>query len=87
MIVGSIVYSAAVTFVCGTDQAEVERRAEATGRTVEQSRLAGPTGTPDEVVEQQLTVATLRNYWRNALQECGFGTQGIMKLARELRGS
>ena len=49
---GSVVFSAAVTVVCGTDAAEVERRAKATGRTVEQSRLAGPTGTPVEVVEQ-----------------------------------
>jgi F420-dependent oxidoreductase-like protein len=49
---GSIVYSTAVTVVCGSDQAEVERRAKATGRTVERSRLAGPTGTPNEVVEQ-----------------------------------
>ena len=49
---GSIVYSTAVTVVCGSDQAEVERRAKATGRTVEHSRVAGPTGTPDEVVEQ-----------------------------------
>ena len=48
----SIVYSAAVRVVCGVDAAEVERRAAATGMNVEHSRLAGPTGTPDEVVEQ-----------------------------------
>ena len=38
--------------VCGVDAAEIERRAAATGQDVEHSKLAGPTGTPDEVVEQ-----------------------------------
>jgi F420-dependent oxidoreductase-like protein len=48
----SLTYSVAVSPICGTDDADVARRAEAAGRTVEHARLAGPTGTPSEVVEQ-----------------------------------
>jgi F420-dependent oxidoreductase-like protein len=48
----SLVQSVALCVVCGRDAAEVERRAKATGRTVEIARQAGPTGTPPEVVEQ-----------------------------------
>jgi len=47
----SPVYSAALSVCCGRDEAEVERRARATGRTVEEARRSGPTGTPDEVVD------------------------------------
>jgi F420-dependent oxidoreductase-like protein len=48
----SITYSAAVCVVCGANATEVEQRATATGRTVEYARQAGPTGTPQEVVDQ-----------------------------------
>jgi F420-dependent oxidoreductase-like protein len=48
----SMVLSAALSVVCGRDDAEVERRAAAIGRSVEGARQAGPTGTPPEVVER-----------------------------------
>jgi hypothetical protein len=47
-----MVLSAALSVVCGRDDAEVERRAAAVGRSVEGARQAGPTGTPPEVVER-----------------------------------
>jgi F420-dependent oxidoreductase-like protein len=48
-----LVYSVAVTTVCGRTDAEVRRRAEATGRDPEQIRTGGGVaGTPAEVVEQ-----------------------------------
>ncbi len=49
---GSIVYSAAAQTVVGRDDAEVRRRAEAIGTTVEQAKAAGYAGTPGEVVER-----------------------------------
>ncbi len=46
----SLVYSIAAPTVVGKDDAEVARRAEAIGMTVEQARADGYGGTPDEVV-------------------------------------
>ena len=48
----SMTYSAALRVVCGRDETEVERRAQAIGHTVEYARQSGPIGTPPEVVEQ-----------------------------------
>ena len=48
---GSIVHSAALVLCCGKDDAEVERRAEAIGRDVDELRKNGAAGTPGEVVE------------------------------------
>jgi F420-dependent oxidoreductase-like protein len=46
------VFSAAVTLCCGRDDAEVRRRAEAIGQSVDSLRAAGAAvGTPDEIVE------------------------------------
>jgi F420-dependent oxidoreductase-like protein len=46
------VFSAAVTVCCGRDDAEVRRRAEAIGRTVEELRAVGAAvGTPTEIVD------------------------------------
>jgi F420-dependent oxidoreductase-like protein len=47
-----LVYSAAVTMCVGKDDAEVARRAEAIGRTVEDLKANGAAGTPAEVVEK-----------------------------------
>lgn len=43
-------YSVALTTCCGTTQAEIERRALAIGRPVEELRSQGACGTPEEVV-------------------------------------
>ncbi len=48
---GSIVHSAALVLCCGKDEAEVERRATAIGRDVDELRKNGAAGTPAEVVE------------------------------------
>jgi len=47
----SIVHSAALVLCCGKDDAEVERRASAIGRDVDELRKNGAAGTPAEVVE------------------------------------
>ncbi len=47
----SIVHSAALVLCCGKDEAEVERRATAIGRDVDELRKNGAAGTPAEVVE------------------------------------
>ena len=44
--------SAAQVVCCGTDEAEVTRRAESIGRKPEELRANGAAGTPDEVVER-----------------------------------
>jgi F420-dependent oxidoreductase-like protein len=50
---GPLVLSAALTVVCGRDDAEVRRRADAIGRDIDELRAqGGVVGTPDEVVEQ-----------------------------------
>jgi F420-dependent oxidoreductase-like protein len=48
------VFSSAVVLCCGRDDAEVRRRADRIGRSVEEMRESGDAvvGTPDEVVEQ-----------------------------------
>jgi F420-dependent oxidoreductase-like protein len=45
-------FSAAVTVCCGTDEAEIERRAAAIGIPVPELRESGACGTPEEVVER-----------------------------------
>jgi F420-dependent oxidoreductase-like protein len=47
-----LVYSAAQTVCCGTDEAEVARRAAAIGRDVEQLRAGGMAGTVSELVDK-----------------------------------
>jgi F420-dependent oxidoreductase-like protein len=47
-----IVYSAAQVVCCGRDEAEIARRAEAIGRTVDELRQNGLAGTPAEIVEK-----------------------------------
>jgi alkanesulfonate monooxygenase len=44
--------SAAQVVCCGTDEAEVNRRAKSIGRQPEELRANGAAGTPDEVVER-----------------------------------
>ena len=55
----SMIYSAALVVCCGTDEAEVTRRAAAIGREPGELRANGAAGTPEEVA------ATLRA-WRDA---------------------
>jgi F420-dependent oxidoreductase-like protein len=47
-----LVLSVALTVVCGRDDTEVRRRAEAIGRSPEQLRSAGLCGTPAEIAEK-----------------------------------
>jgi F420-dependent oxidoreductase-like protein len=47
-----LVFSAAQTVCCGRDDAEISRRAEATGYSVQQLREAGLCGTPAEIVDR-----------------------------------
>lgn len=47
-----LVLSAAQTVCCGRDDAEVRRRAESIGITVERLRATGLCGTPDEIVDK-----------------------------------
>ena len=49
---GSMVYSAAQTVCCGRDEAEVRRRAAATGRDLGELRAGGLAGTPAEIVDK-----------------------------------
>jgi F420-dependent oxidoreductase-like protein len=49
---GSMIYSAAQVVCCGRDDAEIQRRADAIGRKVEDLRENGLTGTPAEVVDK-----------------------------------
>jgi F420-dependent oxidoreductase-like protein len=49
---GSMRYTSAVTVCCGHDQAEIERRAAAIGRQVEELRANAALGTPAEVVDR-----------------------------------
>jgi len=48
----SLVYSAVAPTVVGRNDAEVARRAEASGLTVEEAKASGYAGTPGEVVER-----------------------------------
>jgi F420-dependent oxidoreductase-like protein len=49
---GSLVYSAAQTVCCGRDEAELARRAEATGQPLARLRQTGLAGSPAEIVEK-----------------------------------
>lgn len=62
---GSLVRSAALTVVCGRDDAQVRRRAEAVGRPLEELRQDAVVGTPAECVEtlgRYAAVGTQRTY-------------------------
>ncbi len=50
-------FSAAQVVCCGTDEAEIARRAERIGRSVDELRQSGLCGTPDEVVAKLATFA------------------------------
>ena len=56
---GTLRLSAAQTVCCGTDEAEVERRAANIGRKADELRANGVAGTPDEVVERLQAFATI----------------------------
>ncbi|HET7246165.1 MAG TPA: LLM class F420-dependent oxidoreductase [Streptosporangiaceae bacterium] len=49
---GSLVYSAAQTVCCGRDEAELARRAEATGQPLAGLRQSGLAGSPAEIVDK-----------------------------------
>jgi F420-dependent oxidoreductase-like protein len=49
---GELIYSAATTICCATTEAELERRAEKTGQSLENLRQFATAGTPNEVVER-----------------------------------
>lgn len=49
---GSLVYSAAQTVCCGRDEAELARRAEATGQPLAALRQTGLAGSPAEIVDK-----------------------------------
>ena len=49
---GSLDWSVAVTVVCGRDDAQVRRRADAIGRDLDELRRDGVAGTPAEVVDR-----------------------------------
>ncbi|MHB1928850.1 MAG: LLM class F420-dependent oxidoreductase [Acidimicrobiales bacterium] len=49
---GTLRLSAALTVCCGADDAEVARRAEVIGSSVEEIRAEGAAGTPEEVARQ-----------------------------------
>lgn len=51
---GDMVFSAAVTVCCAKDPEELERRASATGRTVDDLRRFGAAGTPEDVADRVL---------------------------------
>jgi alkanesulfonate monooxygenase len=48
----SLIYSSAVMVCCGENEAEIARRAQAIGWSVEDARTYGAAGTPEEVVER-----------------------------------
>jgi alkanesulfonate monooxygenase SsuD/methylene tetrahydromethanopterin reductase-like flavin-dependent oxidoreductase (luciferase family) len=49
---GKLVYSNALTVCCGSEDKELERRAEAIGEAVDDLRRDGLAGTPQEVVDR-----------------------------------
>ncbi len=53
----SMAFSAAQVVCCGTDEAEIARRAERIGRSVDELRQSGLCGTPDEVIAKLATFA------------------------------
>jgi F420-dependent oxidoreductase-like protein len=48
----ALTYSNALVLCCGADEAQIARRADAIGRSVEELRANGLAGTPDEVVDK-----------------------------------
>ncbi|MGH9098240.1 MAG: LLM class F420-dependent oxidoreductase [Acidimicrobiales bacterium] len=56
---GSLVCSAAQVVCCGRDEAELARRADEIGRSVDELRQNGLCGTPDEVVEKLVSFANV----------------------------
>ena len=56
---GSLVCSAAQVVCCGRDEAELARRADVIGRSVDELRQNGLCGTPDEVVEKLASFANV----------------------------
>jgi F420-dependent oxidoreductase-like protein len=55
----SLVYSIAIVTCCGTDEAEISRRASRIGRDVDELRTNGAAGTPPEVAEKLATYRAL----------------------------
>jgi F420-dependent oxidoreductase-like protein len=53
----TLIYSSALVLCCGSDEAELARRAGAIGRQVAELRENGLAGTPEEVVEKIATYA------------------------------
>jgi F420-dependent oxidoreductase-like protein len=53
----SMAFSAAQVICCGTDEAEIARRAQRIGRSVDELRQNGLCGTPDEVIAKLATFA------------------------------
>jgi alkanesulfonate monooxygenase SsuD/methylene tetrahydromethanopterin reductase-like flavin-dependent oxidoreductase (luciferase family) len=49
---GSLRYSAAQTVCCGRDEAELARRAQAIGQSVDDLRHGGLAGSPAEIVDK-----------------------------------
>ena len=56
---GSLVCSAAQVVCCGRNEAELARRADAIGRSLDELRQNGLCGTPDEVIEKLGSFANL----------------------------
>lgn len=52
---GDLTYSVALVVCCGTDDAEIARRAANIGREVDEMRTNGLTGTPEEILEKAAT--------------------------------
>src|SRR3954468_11456110 len=48
----SLVYSVALTTVCGSDDATLQRRVDATGQSLDDLRASGLAGTPQELVDR-----------------------------------
>ncbi len=55
----TLVYSNALTTVCGADEAEVQRRAAAIGQTADELRAEGLAGTPQQVLDTIARYAAL----------------------------
>ncbi len=56
---GTLAFSAAQVVCCGTNEAEVTRRAAAIGRAPEELRANGAAGTPEEVIDRLRTFAKI----------------------------
>ncbi|MEA3018690.1 MAG: hypothetical protein QOI47_214 [Actinomycetota bacterium] len=55
----TIAFSAAQVVCCGTDDAEIEQRAKAIGRDLDELKKHGAAGTPAEVAEKLRTIAAI----------------------------